>query len=127
MSTNDAYFIFIETVTPYTKGNGKAFATFIDLSKAFDKINHNILGNMLLERDIPLDIVFTLMTYLRNQKTRIGLNKKNGNYHYINSDVRQGGILSPILFKLYIDGVIKTISSMNFGCRLGTLRINIFA
>ena len=84
MSTNDAYFIIRETVTPYTKDNGKAFAAFIDLSKAFDKINHNILGNMLLERNIPPDIVYTLMTYLRNQKARIVWNKQNGNYHYIN-------------------------------------------
>ena len=83
MSTNDAYFILRETVTLYTKGNGKAFAAFIDLSKAFDKINHNILGNnMLLERNIPPDIVFTRMTYLRNQKARIVWNKQNGNYHY---------------------------------------------
>ena len=66
MSTNNAYFILRETVTPYTKGNGKAFAAFIDLSKAFNKINKNILGNMLLERNIPPDIVFILMTYPRN-------------------------------------------------------------
>ena len=127
MSTNDAYFTLRETVTPYIKGYGKAFAAFIDLSKAFDRINHNILGNMLLERGIPPDIVFTLMTYLRNQKARIVWNKQNGNYHYINSGVRQGGILSPILFKLYVDDVFKTISSMNVGCRLGTLRMNIIA
>ena len=116
MSTNDAYFILRETVTLNRKGNGKAFAAFIDISKAFDKVNHNILSNMLLEKNIPLDIVFILMTYLRNQKARIVWNKQNGNYQHINLGVRQGGIPSPILFKLYIDDVIKTISSMNVGC-----------
>ena len=67
------------------------------------------------------------MTYLRNQKARIVWNKQNGNYQHINLGVRQGGILSPILLKLYINDVIKTISSMNVGCRLGTLKMNIIA
>ena len=95
MSTNDAYFILRETVTPYTKGNGKGFATFIDLSKAFDKINHNILGNMLLERNIPPDIVFTLMINLRNQKVIVIVwNKQNGNYQHINLGVWQRNSVS---------------------------------
>ena len=50
-----------------------------------------------------------------------------GREKLVNKGVRQGGILSPFLFKLYIDDLITLISSENTGCRLGFLRMNIIA
>ena len=124
-STTDACYVLKEVVNTYTKAKGKVYSTFIDLSKAFDKVDHFILGNLLLDREVPPDIVFLLMHYLRNQTARIVWNDERGEYHIINEGVRQGGILSPILFKLYLDHVIGDISNMNVGCKLGLIRMNI--
>ena len=38
--------------------------------------------------------------------------------------VRQGGVLSAYLFVLYFDDILKEISSMSCGCRLGLARVN---
>lgn len=46
---------------------------------------------------------------------------------YIEKGVRQGGILSPLLFKLYVDNLISDIAKKNVGCQLGLLRLNIIA
>ena len=116
-----------ETVYQYILGKGKAFATFIDLSKAFDLVDHFVLGDQLLERNIPPDIVLLLMCYLRNQSARVCWNKHSGSYIDIEKGVRQGGILSPFLFKLYLDATIRNISSQDTGCQLGFLRLNIIA
>ena len=67
------------------------------------------------------------MHYLRNQTARITWNGEAGDYHFVNEGVRQGGILSPILFKLYIDNMICDISEMGVGCKLGFNRLNILA
>ena len=45
----------------------------------------------------------------------------------INKGVQQRGILSPFLFKLYLDKVLGDISDINKGCRLGIMRMNILA
>ena len=50
-----------------------------------------------------------------------------GSYRFIDEGVRQGGILSPFLFKLYIDSMIQDISELEVGCKLGLARLNILA
>ena len=39
--------------------------------------------------------------------------------------VRQGGVLSPYLFAIYIDDTVAIINASNFGCRIGLTRIAI--
>ena len=126
-STADACLILKETIHKYSSKGGKAFCLFVDLSKAFDNVNHFTLGQMLLRKNIPPDIAFFIMFYLSKQTARILWNRTKGLYHNIEKRVRQGGILSPFLFKLYIDEALTEISANEFGCRLGFLRINILA
>ena len=126
-STSDACYVLKETIISYTQEKGKAFVAFIDLSKAFDKVDHFVLGQQLLDRKLPPDIILLLMFYLRNQSARVCWNGEKGQIRRVESGVRQGGILSPFLFKLYIDSIINTISEKEIGCRLGFTRMNILA
>ena len=107
---------------------GKAYSLFVDLSKAFDNVDHFMLGEILLQRNIPPDLVLLIMYYLRNQEARIIWNYVKGSYYNnIERGVRQGGILSPLLFKLYVDDVLREITESGVGCKLGILRINVLA
>ena len=117
-----------ETVHKYiTNEKGKVYCLFVDLSKAFDNVDHFQLGQLLLQRRIPPDIVLFILHYLRNQKARIVWNGEKGNYINIEKGVRQGGILSPMLFKLYIDDILSEICNSGIGCKYGILRMNILA
>ena len=126
-STSDACFLLKETLYLYTKNRNKAYVAFIDLSKAFDNVDLFLLGQQLLNGGIPPDIVVIIMHYLRNQTARVCWNGAGGNYIYLDRGVRQGGILPPFLFKLYINGLLNEISDSNVGCKYGTLRLNILA
>ena len=116
-----------EVVYEHSKSKKTGIITFIDLSKAFDKVHHFKLGKMLMDEDIPIDIVFILIHYLRNQSAKIVWNNVSSEYHGIEWGVRQGGILSPFLFKFYINSVINEMSSMDEGCCIGISKVNILA
>ena len=126
-STTDACLLLKETVNKYIQNKRKSYGMFIDLSKAFDNVNHFKLGKLLIKRKIPPDIILFLLYYLRNQKARVLWKNEKGEYFRIEKGVRQGGILSPLLFKLYIDNILELISKKNVGCRFGTVRMNVLA
>ena len=65
------------------------------------------------------------MHYLRNQNASIKWRSEVNSYFRINKGVRQGGILSPFLFKLYIDAILDEICTMNEGCTFGIYKMNI--
>ena len=124
-STTDTCFVLKEVISNYSKCKKSGLATFVDLSKAFDKVDHFILGEKLLEKDIPIDIVLILMHYLRNLRAKVRWKNCSSDYSWIDTGVRQGGILSPFLFKFYVDEIIDGISRMKEGCSLGITRVNI--
>ena len=127
-STTDACLVFKETVNKYIRNKkDKAFCLFVDLTKAFDTVNHLLLGKILLKRKLPPDLVLFIMHYLRNQRARIVWKGEKGEYVQVERGVRQGGILSPFLFKLYIDDVLNDICNSDVGCKLGIKRINVLA
>ena len=127
-STTDACLALKETVRKYiTNERGRAYCLFVDLSKDFDNVDHFRLGQLLLQRRIPPDTVLIVLHYLRNQKARIVWNGEIGEYINIEKGVRQGGILSPLLFKLYIDNVLNDICNSDIGCKFGILCMNILA
>ena len=70
VSTTDTCFLLMEVVYEYSKSKKTGIITFIDLSKAFDKVDHFELGKMLMNEEIPIDIIFILMHYFRTSQQR---------------------------------------------------------
>ena len=97
----------------------------MDLSKAFEMVNHFKLGTILIERGLPPDLVLIIIQCLRNTTERIVWNGFKGAYCAVNKGVRQGGNLSPFLFKLYLDDVISDAYGLETGCCIGPYRTNI--
>ena len=126
-STTDTCFLLKEIIGCSIKKKGKVYANFVDFSKAFDNIKHFLLINKLIEKEVPGDLTKLIECYLYNQSARVKWNHTYGDYKPIKLGVRQGGILSPFLFKLYIDVIIDKLSKLDHGCKFGLSKINILA
>ena len=100
---------------------------FLDLRKAFDKINHDILISKLIKRKFPSFFIKILYFMLKNQFVNVSFNGVSSLSWKAGNGLRQGGILSPVLFNIYIDEILETISSLNVGCKIVTNRNNIQA
>ena len=83
------------------------FSIFIDLSKAFNTLDHNILINKLQYYGIkgrPLDL---FQSYLSNRRQYVQFGNNKSDTTEITTGVPQGSILGPQLFIIYINDIIK--------------------
>jgi len=107
----------------FTKRESKVYCSFLDASKAFDKVLHNGKFKKLLDRGIPVSFVQLLRYYYSNLQCRVQWNNVLGDIFPVLCGVRQGGVLSPVLFALYIDGVILELKLSGHGVHIGSLFI----
>ena len=91
------------------------FVAFLDASKSFNKINHNILFQRLKDNNIPLYIINFLNYWYRNQRIYIKWCNNSSDSFPVSRDVRQGGILSPLLFNVYTNPMIKKLNEIQSG------------
>ena len=77
----------------------------LDISKAFDKVNHCALFLTLMKRNVPGCFVKLLHNWYVNSVCRVKPGSLLSTPFVLQGGVRQGGVLSPILFLIYVDNI----------------------
>ncbi len=108
-----------ETISYYVNNGSNVYSLMLDASKAFDCVNYCKLFRILLENNIcPLYCMLLHNMYV-NQKLRVRWQSTHSSYFNVSNGVKQGGVISPILFCIYIDGLLVELEKSGVGCFMG--------
>ena len=98
LSTDHCTGLVKNIVARYTFNDSDVYGCFLDASKAFDCVMHNLLFEKLLKKNLSPVVVRTLLSWYSDQHVSVRWNSAHSETFSVANGVRQGGVLSPILF-----------------------------
>lgn len=105
--------------------NQDIYACFIDYNKAFDKVRHDQLIETLVKRRIDLRDIRIISNLYYGQKAAVRIEDTTSEEIDIQRGVRQGCILSPILFNLYSEDIVnRALDDQDMGIKINGMTIN---
>ena len=122
-SCNHALFTLKETILNYTENRTGIKIASLDAEKAFDKVWRNGLFFKLIER-LDYTMWYILKIYYDSSQGTIALDDGFLSELFpITVGVKQGGILSPDLFKVFIDELIHNCTEKNVGAMFNLCKL----
>ena len=117
-------YLLKEALNLYKSLNSCISICFLNASKAFDRVCHTKLLKKLEERSFPGYLLRILVFWYENQSMAVRWGGNVSQSFKVSNGVRQGGILSPYFFNVYVNDLSTRLNKHNIGCLLGNLILN---
>ena len=122
-STTQCTFALNEIVQYYINNKSTVYVLMLNCSKAFDQVNYVKPFSILIDKGLRPSVIRVLINLYTNQCMRI----KRGSYFLdtfnLFNGVKQGGVLSPILFTTYFNDLFKRLRHSQLGCHIGNMYV----
>ena len=108
--------LYMETIHYFNYRNTNVYSCLLDASKTFDKVYYGKLFRLLIKRKLPFIVIRLLLDSYLSQSVCVawdGCRSRSSNTY---NGVKQGGVLSPLLFIVYIDELISQLHQSGIGC-----------
>lgn len=125
MGTREALFAFNVLTQRCMDMNQPVYVCFLDYNKAFDRVRHNHLIRMLRQKKLDVKDIRIISNLYFNQTAHVKERNDLSEKIEIQRGVRQGCVLSPMLFNLYSEEIIqRALSEETAGVKVNGRPIN---
>ena len=115
-STVNWSFVLKEIAQYYNNKGSNVYCLLLDASQAFDRVHYIKLFKLLIDKGMCfLTARFLLSSYIE-QHLRVKWEDIVSTEFSVKNSVKQGGVLSPILFAIYIDELLNRLNMAGYGC-----------
>lgn len=123
-SCSEQIFILRNIIEQCNEYNIKNYINFVDFKKAFDSVHRETVWKIMAHYGIPQKVINITKKLYEHSSCRVRTNSGHTEYFDIVTGVRQGCILSPTLFLLTIDFVMRRATNRDdFGIEWGNGRL----
>ena len=120
-STTQCTFVLEEVINEYSNNDSLVYCVLLDASKAFDRLHYVKLFYLLLSKGFCPTLCKLLISMYTQQQLVVKWNGSVSTSLRCSNGVKQGGVLSPTLFCIYMDELISSLRSSQIGCHIGNL------
>lgn len=106
-STQDNIFTIKEIINKTLTHNKEAYFAFLDMEKAFDRVPRQEIWNTLKKRNVGDKMINVIKSLYDETNNYVIKNNMKSEIFKTKEGVRQGGSLSPLLFIIYMDEIIR--------------------
>jgi hypothetical protein len=95
------------------------YLCFVDLKKAYDSVWREGLIHRIREDRVPKKLVSLVKRWYKNVMVKVRVNDVESDWFESKVGVRQGDTLSPLLFNIFINGIVETVKESGRGVKVG--------
>lgn len=103
--------------------NQKLFCAFIDLEKAYDRVNREKLWEILEEYGVNGQLINAIASLYEGSAACVRINGDLTPWFSIIKGVKQGCVMSPWLFILYMDKCMQVLKGLNLGVTMSDTKV----
>ena len=116
ISTNMCTWMAVETIDYFVRHGSDVFVCAMDMSKAFDNVKHSVLFEKLISKGLPIIYIRVLISIYIEQSANVRWNGALSHQFPLSNGVKQGAVLSAILFCVYVNDLYSELRKKTYGC-----------